>query len=73
MTPAEKEAAKAALLDKYQQHQIDTFRYLFRSTEEQRKHSGYSKGPEDMIQRLVKTYQDESMKMMKPFDRGDFD
>lgn len=38
-----------------------------------RKHSGYSKGADDMLARLLAAYESKCKKLMAPFDRGDYD
>lgn len=76
MTPEEKQAAKDALHQKVAEHREKTFDYwlhLFREGPEHWPHCGYSKGAEDMLKKLVATYEKESMKLMAPLDRGDFD
>lgn len=76
LTKEQKEAAKLELRTKLTAHKLDTFDHwltLMEYDENMRKACGYSKGTDDMLQKLVKTYRKESSAMMKPFDRGDFD
>lgn len=76
MTPEEKEAAKLELRIKMTELKLNTFDlmlYLFKADEAGRKAAGYFKGPEEMILALTRQYEREMAKLMKPFDRGDYD
>jgi hypothetical protein len=76
MIPTEKQEAKDKLRQTVLQLDQDTLRYwlmLFRGDETLRKHSGYSKGADDMLSKLVKAYESKHAKLMAPFDRGDYD
>jgi hypothetical protein len=76
MTPDEKRKANEDLRQALQRLEHDTFRYwliLFRADETLRKHSGYSKGADDMLVKLVKAYEQKFNKLMAPSDRGDYD
>lgn len=76
LTQEEKASAKEELRLAVMKLQQDTLGYwltLFRADETQRKHSGYSKGADDMLQKLVAAYEKKFEALMKPFDRGDYD
>ena len=76
LTAEQKEAAKLELRTQLTAKKLDTFDYwleLFRMDEQGRKNCGYSKGADDMLEKLVKVYLKEINIMMKPLDRGDFD
>jgi hypothetical protein len=76
MTQEQKDQAKANLrkeLEKLKSDTLDYWLHLFREGEEFRKHSGFSQGPEDMLKKLSKAYYTKLEKLMKPFDRGDYD
>lgn len=76
LTAAQKEAAKLELrvkITEFKLNTLDHWLYLMRADENMRKCAGHSKGPEAMIQQLVKDYEKEQKRLMKPFDRGDYD
>ena len=76
MTPEEKTKAKDALrVDLYKMREDTLSRWigLFKGDESWRRACGYSKGPDEMLKSLVKDYEQKMMKLMAPFDRGDFD
>lgn len=76
LTKEQKEAAKLELRTKITAFKLNTFDhwlYLMRADEAGRKAAGHSRGVEEMLKTLVKDYERENNRMMKPFDRGDFD
>lgn len=76
LTEEQKAAAKAKLKEDLKALKIETFdhwRMLMDMPEETRRASGYSKGPEAMIQQLLKDYRKQVDTHLKEFDRGDYD
>lgn len=76
LTEEQKKAKKEELreqLIKLREDTLSRWRHLFTADVAFRNACGYVKGPEDMIQQLVKDYDKKLSNLMKPFDRGDYD
>ena len=76
MNETERKAAITALREKVAQLRDNTLTvwiYAVEADETGRNHMGYSKGAEAMCQQLLKIYNADMAKLMRPFDRGDYD
>jgi len=76
MSKEEKEARLAVLRMTITEKKLELFAHwihLFEADETFRKHCGYSKGADDMVKKLAKSWRDTESKLMAPFDRGDYD